>query len=217
MNEELPPLSDELRALLDDATPPPPRSGFEDAVFSRLTTSLAVAPVAAAPFALKPLAMLIGGLVLFGAGVGTGWLLPREAPPPPQETVPVPVVVTPVPTSIPEPIAPSVREVPPPKPIVAPPKPVAPVVPAEVSPGRDRELAEERGLLEVARSALAQGRAAEALEAAQTHATRFPRGRLSEEREAISIEALRRLGRTDEAETRVRAFHAQFPESLLDP
>jgi hypothetical protein len=84
-------------------------------------------------------------------------------------------------------------------------------------PGRDVDLAAERALLEIARTALARGQSARALEALQRHATEFPRGRLGEEREALSIQALLAAGRRDEARARAERFEKTFPRSLLLP
>lgn len=78
-------------------------------------------------------------------------------------------------------------------------------------------LAQERALVEGARSALARGRPADALVAADRHAKEFPRGQLVEEREVLAITALISLGRTGEAGTRRVAFFKKFPNSLLVP
>jgi hypothetical protein len=53
-----------------------------------------------------------------------------------------------------------------------------------------------------------------ALSILQEHAALYPRGLLAPEREVLSIEALRQLGRTKEADERLRLFRAQYPESL---
>lgn len=46
------------------------------------------------------------------------------------------------------------------------------------------------------------------------HATRFPDGLLAPEREVLRIEALRKLGRSAEAEQDLRAFQARYPDSI---
>jgi hypothetical protein len=53
-----------------------------------------------------------------------------------------------------------------------------------------------------------------ALELLVEHATRFPDGLLAPERDVLRIEALRKLGRTAEAESQLRVFEARYPESL---
>ncbi len=87
-------------------------------------------------------------------------------------------------------------------------------------PGTDDESGEgdaavERRLLERARTALARGQWTSALSAVRAHETRFPRGRLIEEREAIAIQALAASGEGNEARRRAGAFHARFPRSLF--
>ena len=52
-----------------------------------------------------------------------------------------------------------------------------------------------------------------ALALAGEHATSFPNGMLAEERETITIDALRQLGRIDEARRRFQSFSQRFPGS----
>jgi hypothetical protein len=73
----------------------------------------------------------------------------------------------------------------------------------------------ERALLDVAHSALAGGNANGALAALGQHAHRYPNGVYREEREAITVQCLRALGRTDEAMRRAAAFRARYPKSLF--
>ncbi len=47
------------------------------------------------------------------------------------------------------------------------------------------------------------------------HARRFPRGWLTEEREALRVRSLAGAGRTDEARTAAADFGARFPHSVL--
>jgi len=70
----------------------------------------------------------------------------------------------------------------------------------------------EAALLERARSELSAQPAA-ALADAQLHAARFPHGLLAQEREVIAIAALRRLGRSAEANARAARFDARYPNS----
>ena len=71
---------------------------------------------------------------------------------------------------------------------------------------------DEATLLESARAALATN-PARALALASTHAQAFPQGVLAQEREVIAIAALRRLGRTADAERRAGAFDRYYPHS----
>ncbi|MEI9940974.1 MAG: hypothetical protein WDO69_27470 [Pseudomonadota bacterium] len=70
----------------------------------------------------------------------------------------------------------------------------------------------EAGLLEQARRAL-NGSPSTALRLANQHTARFPHGALTQEREVIAIEALRRLHRTSEADLRAAAFARAYPGS----
>lgn len=84
-------------------------------------------------------------------------------------------------------------------------------------PMGDPAVAEERALLEVARTALARGRYAAALEGVEAHRARFPEGRFVEEREALAILALAGLGEIDAAEAAAEAFRSRHPTSLFLP
>jgi len=88
---------------------------------------------------------------------------------------------------------------------------------ASVSSGRrlgDNEdtLALEARLLSRARAVM-ESDPAQALQLAEQHSARFPSGALSEEREAIAIKALRRLGKEEPAARRQARFLARYPES----
>ncbi|HEX3773476.1 MAG TPA: hypothetical protein VHV51_03375 [Polyangiaceae bacterium] len=77
-------------------------------------------------------------------------------------------------------------------------------------------VADEASLLERARAALGSNPAA-ALQLTNEHQKEFPRGALVQEREVIAIAALRRLGRTAEAERRAQAFDRTYPNSAHQP
>jgi len=81
----------------------------------------------------------------------------------------------------------------------------------------DATLTRERMILDVARTALGRNDAANALEAVDRHQREFPRGQMAEEREAIAIQALVKLGRTQEAAVRGTRFRRRFPSSVLMP
>jgi hypothetical protein len=67
-------------------------------------------------------------------------------------------------------------------------------------------------LFEARKAARSQPSAA--LQLLDEHAARFPSGQLAPEREVLRIEALRRLGRTAEANERLRQFEARYPDSI---
>jgi hypothetical protein len=86
---------------------------------------------------------------------------------------------------------------------------------ARPSSSLDRSLDAERLLLDDARSALGRGDGAGALRATALHAQRFPLGFLTEEREAIAIQALLLVSRYDDARQREAAFESKYPHSML--
>lgn len=111
-----------------------------------------------------------------------------------------------------------------PLPAIVPPavvnEPVPPAEPASTSPQPSalpprNTLTDERVLLDQARRQLASDEPARALIFLDQHGQRFARGLLSEEREAMRINVLVRLGRKDEAKARGEAFAARFPNSIM--
>ncbi|AKV00021.1 hypothetical protein AKJ09_06684 [Labilithrix luteola] len=85
---------------------------------------------------------------------------------------------------------------------------------AEKSSGN---LAAERRLLAVARTALGRSNGADAMASCDEHARQFPKGELAEEREAIAIQALVQSQRVDEARARANRFRQSYPKSILLP
>jgi hypothetical protein len=65
--------------------------------------------------------------------------------------------------------------------------------------------------------AIVRGQPAAGLSLLDDHASRFPRGQLAEERDALRIQALAALGRRDEALGRAVRFRRAYPQSLLLP
>ncbi len=90
----------------------------------------------------------------------------------------------------------------------------APRVQTEVETS-ESQLARERAIIDVARAAIARGRASSALSAIDRHAADFPRGQLTEEREGLRIIALVQAGRREEAQSRANQFRTRYPRSLL--
>jgi hypothetical protein len=80
------------------------------------------------------------------------------------------------------------------------------------SPPADGVSADEFRLLRAARQAIAD-RPDRALALTDEHAQRFPSGMLGQEREAIAVEALVKLGREAQARTRARTFLTAHPDS----
>ncbi len=82
-------------------------------------------------------------------------------------------------------------------------------------PGRASQLSAERILLDEARVALAQGDTARAIERLDRHRRTYPVPLLSEERDALWIQALVKAGRYDEARARAAAFRRHAPNSFF--
>lgn len=78
-------------------------------------------------------------------------------------------------------------------------------------------LLDEQRLLARARAALADGESTLALLYLQRHAVVYPRGKLGEERDAMAVRVLVRLGRLSQARERARAFLAKYPHSIQRP
>jgi hypothetical protein len=240
MSDRLPPLADEVRAVLDAATPPDLPAGFEAKVLAKVSgtlTATAGGTTTAGTIAVSKVALMIGAVAALGVGAAAALLLQRTVPAPPLPSAPAsanapsPFVAAPeMPAAQPTPPEPVVRKperaaavgtrpVEPPKAEVEAPAPPAAVEveQAPAKPPRDTTLAAERALLEIARAALAKNDNAAALKSVEEHERTFPDGRLVEERELLFVQALAKLGRKDEAHARARAFRTRFPESLLLP
>jgi len=82
---------------------------------------------------------------------------------------------------------------------------------------RAASLAEQQALLDVARGAFARGDYRATLQTLATHAARFPKSVLAEEREALQIKGLVASERLPEARSLARRFQARHPQSLLLP
>jgi len=88
--------------------------------------------------------------------------------------------------------------------------------PPAVSPHAGNErYALELKVLQPARAAVARDDFLSALAAIAEHERRFPEGQLAEEREALRVQALLGLQRTEEASRAAAAFRERFPGSVL--
>jgi hypothetical protein len=232
--EDIEPLAAPLRKLLDaererpsfspavlvhlrervDASCTAPAAGSGAAAAQPTTAS---APALGAGRSAAVLAGFLAG-ALVGGAVVAALMSPRPIAPP--TTPPPPSALpemTPTPTiAMPTNGGPSVSDL---KPFPSPRGATRTPSPRRERPDSDRdlELAAERAPLETARTALSRGQPQAALEALAEHQRRFPAGRLSEEREALAIEALVQGGRNAEAQVRAARFRAKFPNSLLLP
>lgn len=141
----------------------------------------------------------LGVGILLGAGGQALLTSQRQAAPPLPALSASPLATTPPPVELAALPVPSLSSSP---------KPTAPT--SNVS-----TVVEERNLLDKARRQLASDEPARALTFLEEHAQRFTRGALVEEREAMWINVLARLGRSEEAKARGEQFQARFPKSLM--
>lgn len=128
-----------------------------------------------------------------------------EAPPPPLRA-PAAAHVGRVPPKLASSAANTVTEVP-----IAPSLESRPTAPAGSS------LADEVTLVDDARAALRRGDVAGALTRLEAHATRFPSGALTIERDALRIEALAAQGRDAEARAAALSFTRAHPGAPIPP
>lgn len=96
-------------------------------------------------------------------------------------------------------------------------EPAVPSSVAAASASSAASLAAERSLLDEARHALARGEPRAGLAPLEQHAARFPKGILTEEREALTVRVLAALGNASAAASRAENFHRRFPNSLFTP
>ena len=81
----------------------------------------------------------------------------------------------------------------------------------------ESQLARERALIDVARTAIARGHTQSAFAAIERHQRAYPEGRLAEEREGLRVIALVKAGRISNAQEKLRQFRRLYPQSLLLP
>jgi hypothetical protein len=86
---------------------------------------------------------------------------------------------------------------------------------ADDRPKRNQSLAEERTLIEMARTALSRGNGEDALTALRRHRKAHPRGKFVEEREALTIIALINLNQTERAHQKAAVFQKRYPKSMF--
>ena len=200
-------------------------SRMTDAERRAIWASIALTlPSVAAPLAAKPLASagsalstyLTKGVVILAAVGGltygaTRLMRPEAATAVAHAAPSHPTGPVQVPPRAPEPlVAPS---------IAVPVEPETALAPTGASdtkakPGpTETQLREESLALLDARTALRAGQAGRALELLDQMRTRFPRGALGQEREALTIEALAKTGQAAAAERRADAFVRNHPHS----
>lgn len=80
---------------------------------------------------------------------------------------------------------------------------------------RDAALAKENALVQMARTSLQRQKHVQALKALREHKRTFPAGKLTEEREALTIFSLIGLGEVDAAKAAARRFGVRYPKSIF--
>jgi hypothetical protein len=210
-----PELADLLR---EEAARPLPDEAVKAAVRSELGSILAgppMGPVPAAPITRPSpvlpaagkllVAMLVGGVI--GAGIHAKLAAPSVVDRHREVTLPSAV------------IAPAESASGPVVPVVSPlqlpsvPNASSSTAHASASPRAEGDLAAERRILEIGRTALGRGDGPAAIAALDRHAREYPRGQLVEEREAMAVQALVMAGRNKEAAERAARFRRRFPDS----
>lgn len=171
---------------------------------------------ALAPSSLKPATLGVGPVVARASAIEK-----------PSVAAPVPVLEFPVP-EVPIPVAPDAAPEVPKSVLVADGsqpttpdgeskrvlRPGTPVGPAPTKQVKRPPKPSERTILDAAHSALSSGRAALAISKAKEHRRYYPRGGLTQEREALWIRALVKAGRYQSARKRGAGFLKRFPRSL---
>jgi hypothetical protein len=214
MTRDRPPLSPDVRELLDHEREIPP---LPATVRARAIARARAALVAGVGRRATPIpaprtrwAAVAAGICILGGAVGAAAyqirarLTPPPAPPINHPAAPVQVAASP-------PAAPAIDEASDQAPDEA------PAAPARAPLSKADAARAELRLLRQARAAVARGDYAAALAPIGEHARRFKDGRLAEEREALRVKSLAGLGRTDEARRAAKAFRARFPRSVLLP
>ena len=138
---------------------------------------------------------------------------PASAAPPEEHEAAPPEVVTEDAGGDPAPVEPDEE---PPRPREpASEKKLAPVEAKEETGAGVGQLAAERRLLARAQAALGRGRPEAALEALEEHVSRYPKGALAEEREALEVQALRQAGEEEQAQRAAETFLKRWPRSIF--
>lgn len=85
------------------------------------------------------------------------------------------------------------------------------------SAGSSSAMALERHWLDAARTALSRGEPQAGIASLEQHAKRFPKGTLTEEREALYVRILAAAGNDSAAKARAASFQRRFPASIFMP
>ena len=194
--------------LTAERSVPPVPDALRERLRARITETLSSpTPVAATPTAVTPkLLLLLGGLA--SVVLVTVAVFPHPPAPTPTPTL----APTPTPAPTPAPDSPPPTSTTPHTP-ATPPTSTTPA-PTRLPTAPHRDPTRERALLDRAQSALADGDPAAALARLRDHQREFPRGALTEEREALRVHALTKSDQRDAAQRAADAFRARYPRSI---
>lgn len=209
-----------------DAGPPPPEvsarvrgklAALGPALAPRGDGNGAGAGTAAAGGSVASKAIL-AAIALLAGGAGGASLYAELRPPPPPRIVyvPQPLVLPVAPVAlVPPAVAPA--ELPASPSTGSVPRVAPSSVTSASSSSRTVQLTAERVLLDEARGALVQGDPNRALDRIERHRRTFVTPILGEERDAMEVEALVKVGRAAEARAKASAFRRHTPDSLFLP
>jgi hypothetical protein len=221
------PLPASVRELIaaEEAAPP---GGDRAAIRGRVLASVGIAAAATAATTSTSAASTAGvvtgkliAFVLVVGAIGGGVAVvarrnsdvrpaaPRVEPPVPRAVVPAPPAPPAVAPSVSPPVESTTAQA-----LAAPAPVVVPAKPSPRKPTPESSAPSQRALLADAWAALGRGEHETALSIVERDARLHPGGALAEEREALRIDILLRLGRTGDAGIRARAFADRYPDSL---
>ena len=185
-----------------------------------LAIPTASAAAAAAPVVTGVAVKILAAILVIGAAGGGVYAVRAHTPP--MATPPV-VVIAPAAPTIPVDVAPPALEpvasiTQPPAALASPRRAARPnsPVPAIAPPTTTGTLKDEFPLVSGAHAALAAHDPGKALSLLDTHASRFPQGQLTEERDALRVLAVCALGRGD-ARSAAESFLKSRPRSTFAP
>lgn len=214
MSDAVPPLSDEVRRLVElERSAPPAPADLRARALARAASAAEGAGAVIVRPRFRSRVLLLAAALVVAVGAFAAYRSGEDAASGDDAHRAAPLITS---TVAPAPPAPKSAE--PSEPVrVSPPKPVSSSAPstAAARPSPEETYAQELALLQRARASLAKGDATAALVAIAEHQRRFSAGRLREEREALRVKALTSLGRSDEARRAAERFKTEFPRSVL--
>jgi type IV secretory pathway VirB10-like protein len=208
-----------LRSVLRYGRELKPTSAQLGAIVAGAAERARTVPTRRKPRALWSIAA-VAAVFVTGAAFA-GYAVSQRAVPTPTPAASTPPRSKPAstPRNVTNPPAAQEAEAPPPQAVTAPDTAAPPtpptrsVAPTAIDSAPQVDAARDAQLLQEARSLMARS-PARALSLTRNHELHFPSSPLTEERQALQIEALTRLGRTAEARVALEGFRTRFPRSI---